>query len=118
MLIERGAERYLSKDFDGATTDLRKAIRWFPEHPGGHFNLASVEAARSRWRQADDLLSIAIPLNPLDARAWHNRGVARWKLGRLSQGLSDLDEALRLDPEHSSARDLAHRIRRILAESE
>jgi tetratricopeptide (TPR) repeat protein len=42
-----------------------------------------------------------IRINPGDAIAWDNRGIAWYFLGQPDKGLADYDEALRLDPENA-----------------
>ena len=48
-------------------------------------------------------LNKAVLLDPSNARAWSNRGVARSKKGEFEKALSDFDEALRLDPNYHNA---------------
>ena len=40
-----------------------------------------------------------IRLNPDEARAYYNRGVAKSELGKYFEAISDYDEAIRLNPE-------------------
>ena len=41
----------------------------------------------------------AIELNPNDAGAYYNRGVAYYKQGKYQQALADYDKALELNPQ-------------------
>ena len=110
--IERGAELIESGDLRGAKRVLQKAIRDFPTHPSGFYNLGVVELKRKKWGRAEALFSRAISLFSNDARPWYNRALLYWKLGRTDKCRADLREALALMPEMAEARELS----RLLAE--
>ena len=44
-----------------------------------------------------------VALAPDDAHAYYGRGKARMELGQYAEAIEDLDQALRLDPEHPFA---------------
>ena len=46
---------------------------------------------------------IAIRLNPDDADAYYNRGVAKGKLGQHFAAIADYDIAIRLNPDYADA---------------
>lgn len=96
--IERGAGAFDDKKLRRARADFRAAIRAFPEHPAGHLNLGLVFASQERWEDAEQKFSHAIKSNSLDPRAWYNRALARWKLGRQSGSRADIEAALLLNP--------------------
>ena len=84
--------------------------RDFPSHPAAHLNLGLVHAATERCSKSKRSLSRAVNLNPLDPRAWYNRALACWKLGRREECRSDLEQALRLSPQMPEASKLLHQI--------
>jgi serine/threonine-protein kinase len=45
----------------------------------------------------------AIQLNPQDASAYYNRGLAKYNLGNNEEAIQDYDEAIRLNPEFTNA---------------
>ena len=45
----------------------------------------------------------AIRLNPQNAGAYHNRGVAYARLGQYERAIQDFDEAIRLNPQNAGA---------------
>lgn len=106
VLIERGAESYEAGRVRQAASDLKRAIRWFPDHPSGYYNLGLVEESRKRWTRAEPLLSRAIVLNPLDSRVWQHRAFVRVKDCRHPEARNDLREALRLDPQLAGAAEI------------
>lgn len=110
VLIERGAESYEAGRVRDASRDLRRAIRWFPDHPSGYYNLALVEESRKRWDRAEEHLSRAIVSNPLDSRPWQHRALARAKACRIEDAKRDLEVALRLDPQMAAAPKIRHAI--------
>ncbi|MDE0325493.1 MAG: tetratricopeptide repeat protein, partial [Candidatus Poribacteria bacterium] len=60
----------------------------------------------------------AIRINPDDAIAYHNRGLAKSKLGHLEGAISDYNEALRIDPNNAKARANREDAQRELRERE
>jgi Flp pilus assembly protein TadD len=58
---------------------------------------------RERYRDGDSELTRAIERGWKDAAAYVNRGVARWKLGKLKDARRGFEEALRLEPGNRDA---------------
>lgn len=52
------------------------------------------------WSKAIEDYNLAITLDPLVAEYWVNRGAAKAMLGNLESSLDDVNEGLRLDPNH------------------
>ena len=45
----------------------------------------------------------AIEINPQDADAWYNKGVALYNLGRYEEAIKAYDEAIKLNPQDTDA---------------
>ena len=60
----------------------------------------------------------AIRLDPKDAIAYNNRGLAKSELGKYLEAISDYDEAIRLDPKDAAARTNREHAQRELRERE
>jgi Flp pilus assembly protein TadD len=59
--------------------------------------IACVAMSEDKWSTADSALSAAIEMDANDLKVWLNRAIARWRLGRFSDAISDLDQASKLD---------------------
>jgi tetratricopeptide (TPR) repeat protein len=59
--------------------------------------MASIAMAQQDWGSADQAFSAAIEINSIDLKTWLNRAIARWRLGRHEEAISDLDRAASLD---------------------
>ena len=44
-----------------------------------------------------------VRINPNDASAYYNRGLAHDKLGNLQSAIADYNEVVRINPDHASA---------------
>jgi protein O-mannosyl-transferase len=69
-------------------------------------NLAAVLMQTDQMDGALDVLNREIAESPGYARAWSNRAVIRYKLGKMALAQADADVALRLDPGNRQARNL------------
>lgn len=59
--------------------------------------IASIAMAQQNWDSADEAFSAAIEINSVDVKTWLNRAIARWRLGRHQEAISDLERAAVLD---------------------
>ena len=59
--------------------------------------------ALGRHAEAIADYGVMIRLNPDNAQAFYNRGVAKTNLGRYEDAIADYDEAIRLKPDYSDA---------------
>ena len=91
---------------DGATAErlFREALDLGPGTARVHYNYGTFLLGQERAEDADRHLNRAIRQGWRDAAAYVNRGVARWKLGRLKAARRDFEQALKLDPANRDAR--------------
>jgi tetratricopeptide (TPR) repeat protein len=69
----------------------------------GCWHLANKKAQTGADREAEDLYSRAISINPDMFQAHFSRGLLRQKLGRLQEALDDFDETVRIAPSYRGA---------------
>ena len=86
-----------------AESAFREAIRIAPKVARFRYNLGTFLVSNERHREAVRELTRAIGRGWKDAAAYVNRGVARWKLGKVADARLDFEEALRLDPGNRDA---------------
>ena len=60
-------------------------------------------AEQGRYDEAIKNYNEAIRLNPQDAKAYNNRGIAYYYLDHLERAIEDYDKAIRLNPEDAEA---------------
>jgi type IV pilus assembly protein PilF len=82
-----------------AEAEFKRTLKIDPEHDDARLNLSVVYLQGGRWQEAIDVTTLLIDdpgfLNP--ARAYVNRGWARYKTGNLEGAEKDLREALHTD---------------------
>ena len=96
-LVEEGREEL-------AETFFNKALSRSPRAGRIRYNYGTFLLGEKRYDEALDELDQAIRLGWNDAFAFSNRGVARWKLGRMKNARRDFERAIALDPANSEAR--------------
>jgi tetratricopeptide (TPR) repeat protein len=84
---------------DVARSDFLNAINLDPNHAAalsnlGHLMAVNFQAPTDALRYLDD----ALALNPQDARAYRDRGLAHALLQEFDESVTDLQEAVRVDP--------------------
>jgi len=82
---------------------FREATRIAPRVARLRYNLGTFLVQHERYREGDRELTGAVRRGWIDADAYVNRGVARWKLGKLADACRDFEEALRLEPGNREA---------------
>ena len=93
----------VSGDTAAAESTFREAIHIAPKVARLRYNLGTFLVQREQNRDGGRELSRAIDLSWKEADAYVNRGVARWKLGKVADARRDFEEALRLDPGNREA---------------
>ncbi|HPC74137.1 MAG TPA: tetratricopeptide repeat protein [Syntrophales bacterium] len=94
----------MSRYFGRRSPDRRTAQEWFEKGFDLLFTCGQYEAATRAFAQA-------IRMDPCNARAFLDRGMAYEKMGNVEQALADYDQAIRLSPEDAKAyyiRGLTH----------
>ena len=96
-------------DRAGAETAAREAIRLHPEQWTSHYALAKAMTTgrRPRWRDALDVALHAVHLAPHSASTHNLAGICFGALNDRARARSAFEEALRLEPEHYAAANLA-----------
>lgn len=73
-------------------------------------DLSYVHIRAGRWTEAADAARAALALDPANANAWANLGVARYKLGDVSGARQALERSLTLNPKNDSLRSVLARM--------
>ncbi|MBL9127880.1 MAG: tetratricopeptide repeat protein [Verrucomicrobiales bacterium] len=105
--LAAGRLEYLRKDLEKAEAHLRKHLELDASSVQGRFQLGMVLLARNRNAEAADVFETAVRAKPDLGPAWHNRGLALGRLGRVDEALAAFREVLRCSPEHLDAYVLA-----------
>jgi tetratricopeptide (TPR) repeat protein len=103
-----GAALLASDRYEEAMPHFKKAIKLRPLNPGGHLNLAGDFALTDHPRDAIQEYEIAIPLvsDPnMRVSSYATLGRLYGELGQYSKARASYQEALRINPERSDARD-------------
>jgi len=103
-----GAALLQAERYPEALPHFQRAVRLRPLDPGGHLNLAGDFALSERPRDAIVEYETAIPLvsNPsMRVGAYATLGRLYSQLGDYSKARTSYQEALRIDPQHSDAKD-------------
>ena len=101
--INRGNERYNSKDYSGAISDFTNAIRIKPDYDFAYFNRALSKLNIKDYTGAIADLTKAIELDPNYADAYINRGVSKSNLKDYYGAIVDYTKAIELDPNDTDA---------------
>lgn len=97
-LVQRGLERDLSGDLQGAIADYSEAIRLDPTLAVAYSNRGAVLTDLADYQNAIVDLDEAIRLDPNFAGAYSTRGNARFLSGDVPGGFADWDKAIQLNP--------------------
>ena len=114
------------KKYDAAISDVNEALRLDPDNSNtlqlrDWYNANSPQMAQlafqrgyslhieSKYLEAAEAYSEAIELDPTDADVWHNRAQCYWDLKKYDAAISDVNEALRLNPDNSDTLQLRER---------
>ncbi len=100
-LSTRGAIRFFFKrDFDGAVTDLERALHLLPSYALAMLSLANVSAVRRRFEDASAWMDQALLVDPLDVGINMNVGDHMILQQRYDAAVQALGRALELAPGH------------------
>jgi tetratricopeptide (TPR) repeat protein len=76
---------------------LDASIAEFPDHPGLRASRARIDMAEGNIAQAFEGFSRALAVNPFDAHACYQRGLANSRLGKIAEAKRDLARAAELN---------------------
>jgi tetratricopeptide (TPR) repeat protein len=94
---------FLKGEIDRALAEYSEALRIEPRNCAAFYFRSIVSASENNADDAIAHLSTAISFCPTVGVYHRQRGVARYVKLELDQAISDLDEALRLDPDDATA---------------
>jgi tetratricopeptide (TPR) repeat protein len=103
IYTNRGSEKYLKNDFQGAIEDFTKALELNPDFALGYNDRGTVYAAQGELERAIREYNKALELFPNYVEAYSNRGKAYAEMGDHAQGLKDQNKALELNPDFVEA---------------
>ena len=89
-------------DIDGAVDSLRRAIALDPRHALARYNLALILARADRFSGALDELQRALALQARP-EIQYTLATVYWRLGRLDQAVTALEQAVAANPAHADA---------------
>ncbi|EKX55545.1 hypothetical protein GUITHDRAFT_58183, partial [Guillardia theta CCMP2712] len=97
-----GNDKYKEKKLQEALVHYTRSLDLLPrDNELSHLvlsNRALVHIEQRNFLQAEKDCSDAIEIHSRWAKAWHRRGVARCKQGKLEEAMKDLEEALKIEP--------------------
>ncbi len=96
LLAERG-------EHEAGMAHLREAVRLAPNVFDNRFNLATAWARQERWNEAAEEYRRAIEIRPGVANARFGLAKALLELGDRVAAISELQECVRLQPDHAGA---------------
>lgn len=103
-----GAALLATDRYAEALPHFQKAVKLRPSDPGPHLNLAGDLALSDRPREAVQEYETAIPLTSdpeMRLSAYATLGKLYSQLGNYAKARASYQEALRIDPQHASARE-------------
>ncbi len=100
---DRGSAKRALKDYAGAISDYEKAISIDNKQAFVYNNLGSAYRENKDYTKAADAYSKALQMNDKYIIALTNRGAARLESGNINGAKADFEEALKKEPNNSSA---------------
>ena len=101
--IDLGVEQANANDFESARTYFEAAIQLAPDAVEGYSNLGSALQALNLHREAIDIYTRGLEVNPEHIISLYCRGVSFSYLGEWKNAEKDYSEALRLEPDFARA---------------
>lgn len=98
MLINRGAAKASTGNFEGALADLNEGIKTEPANKNGYLNRSLVFFNLQQYENAIGDYSEYLKLDPYNANIWYERGMLRRSLNKPQEALGDLNRAIQLNP--------------------
>lgn len=99
-LLQRGVQRHLSGDFEGAKTEYRKLLEKDSNHTDGLHLLGLSEYQSGHPQLAEPLIRKAIGINPNVAAFHSNLGSVLTALGQAIEAMSCYSRSVELDPNY------------------
>ena len=99
----RGLQKALEKNYDGAISDLKDALKLCPETWEILYNLGNAYLKSGNYQLARDHYEKALELNNTNVDLLCNKGIASERLGAFSEAAAAYKKALVLDPKNNPA---------------
>lgn len=103
LIVDLANANIALRRFDAAERDLRRALRFQPDHAEVHLALGVISFRRGLYAQAEQELRRSLELNPESANAYFYRGEALNQLSRVDEALDMLLRATQLQPDNARA---------------
>jgi tetratricopeptide (TPR) repeat protein len=103
LIVDLANANIALRRFDAAERDLRRALRFQPDHAEVHLALGVISFRRGLYAQAEQELGRSLQLNAESANAYFYRGEALNKLSRVDEALDMLLRATQLQPDNARA---------------
>ncbi len=96
---------------DAALAEYAETLRLDPSHPFARFNRGLALKSAGRWMEAEAAFTDAVRVSAFDTEARFQRATCLVQLKKLEEAARELEETLRIRPDHLAARDLYSRLR-------
>jgi tetratricopeptide (TPR) repeat protein len=103
MYTNRGFEKYIRNDFQGAIEDFTKALALNPGYAAAYNNRGTVYSAEGDLEKAIKEYDKAIDLDPKYAEAYNNRGKAYADKGDYDHAILNFNKTIELNPNYAEA---------------
>jgi len=91
-------------NFQDATKCFEQSLRYWPDNPRAHSNLAIALAIQGKLPDAVSHYERSLRLMPRSSETHNNLATTLLKLGKASEAMQHYQEAIRLDPDNAEAR--------------
>jgi tetratricopeptide (TPR) repeat protein len=96
----RGWAKHFLKDYQGELDDGQHGLELDPENPGPYLRrIGAAHAGMGKYRDALEVYSRAIDLNPKDEGTIYNMGLCYLEMGEYRNAIDEFTRALQLDPD-------------------
>jgi hypothetical protein len=110
QFIEQASQSLQSGQVEQALALIEQALALNDRDSEAHILRGICLAQTNRPQEAGDAFKHAIGLSPYNAKAYYNLAVHYYSLGQKHEALNMANEAVGVDPRHSSAKELVARI--------
>ncbi|MCX7967961.1 MAG: tetratricopeptide repeat protein [Armatimonadetes bacterium] len=104
QLLRQGSQFVQQQRPDLAIPLLEQAVAFEPNSFEARFWLGAAYGLAKRYQEATEQLEIACKLRPDVPSAWFNLGQIHWRQGSNDEAIRCFEETLKLDPNHTGAR--------------
>lgn len=102
-LINRGAAKGLSANYQSALADLDKGVELDPTNKNGYFNRSIVYFNTNQHQKAIEDYSRYLEIDPFNANMWYERGMLRRATKQYPLAIDDLTRCISIKPDFGLA---------------